>query len=135
MLCAILKRGRPLRAEFLNALYLSAPAQRMLTLAAIAGQCFDFALLQELPGLDEAALLPLLKEVVAAHLVEEEWFAFRHPLTRQATRCAWPADSLAAALSAPSRHLPGGRRVPHMKLPQPRTFVVPGTRRSFPASC
>jgi DNA-binding CsgD family transcriptional regulator len=66
---------------------LSAGARQLLTLAAVAGQRFDFALLQQLAGRDEHELLVLIKELVAAQLVVEatiEQFAFRHALTRQA---------------------------------------------------
>ncbi|HEU0028912.1 MAG TPA: AAA family ATPase, partial [Ktedonobacterales bacterium] len=66
---------------------ISAPAQRVLTLAAIAGLRFDFSLLQAIAGQDEAELLAHIKELVAAQLVVEESaerFAFRHALTRQA---------------------------------------------------
>jgi DNA-binding CsgD family transcriptional regulator len=58
-----------------------------LTLAAVAGRRFDFALLQALTQHDEQHLLHLIKELIAAQLVVEEsaeQFAFRHALTRQA---------------------------------------------------
>ncbi|HEX5155595.1 MAG TPA: AAA family ATPase [Ktedonobacterales bacterium] len=67
--------------------HLSGAARRTLTFAAVVGQRFEFALLQHLTGWDEAALLDLLKELIAAQLVVEqsaERFAFRHALTRQA---------------------------------------------------
>lgn len=66
---------------------LSEAARHILNLAAVAGRHFDFALLQALTGHDEAQLLLLLKELIAAQLVVEEsseQFAFRHALTRQA---------------------------------------------------
>ncbi len=66
---------------------LSDSARRVLTLAAVAGRRFDFALLQELTQYDEQHLLQLIKELIAAQLVVEEsaeQFAFRHALTRQA---------------------------------------------------
>ena len=66
---------------------LSQQARRVLTLAAVTGRHFDFALLQELIQQDEAQLLQLIKELIAAQLVVEEsaeQFAFRHALTRQA---------------------------------------------------
>jgi predicted ATPase len=66
---------------------LSDSARRVLTLAAVAGRRFDFALLQELTQHDEQHLLQLIKELIAAQLVVEEsaeQFAFRHALTRQA---------------------------------------------------
>jgi DNA-binding CsgD family transcriptional regulator len=65
----------------------SAPAQRVLALAAVAGPRFDFSLLQRIAGQDEDELLQHIKELVAAQLVVEESaerFAFRHALTRQA---------------------------------------------------
>jgi DNA-binding CsgD family transcriptional regulator len=66
---------------------LGAGARRVLTLAAIAGRRFDFAILQDLAQTDEAGLLGTIKEAIAAQLVVEESpeiFAFRHELTRQA---------------------------------------------------
>jgi len=66
---------------------LSKPARQILTLAAVAGRRFDFALLQELTHHGEQHLLQLIKEMIAAQLVVEEsaeQFAFRHALTRQA---------------------------------------------------
>jgi DNA-binding CsgD family transcriptional regulator/tetratricopeptide (TPR) repeat protein len=66
---------------------LSTNARRVLQLAAVAGRRFDFALLQEITGYDEANLLELMKEAIAAQLVIEEsaeQFAFRHALTQQA---------------------------------------------------
>jgi predicted ATPase len=59
---------------------LSADARRLLQLAAVAGLRFDFALLQEITGYDEASLLELMKEAIASQLVVEEsaeQFAFR----------------------------------------------------------
>lgn len=67
--------------------YLSRAASRLVTLAAVAGRRFDITLLQEIMHCDEAQLLALLKEVIAAQLVVEEaadQFAFRHALTQQA---------------------------------------------------
>lgn len=66
---------------------LSEPTRQVLTLAAVTGRRFDFALLQELTQLDEQHLLSLIKEMIAAQVVVEEsaeQFAFRHALTRQA---------------------------------------------------
>jgi predicted ATPase/DNA-binding CsgD family transcriptional regulator len=66
---------------------LSESARRVLTIAAVAGRRFDFALLQQLTEYDEQQLLFLMKELIAAQLVVEEsaeQFAFRHALTRQA---------------------------------------------------
>jgi len=63
------------------------PTRQVLTLAAVAGRRFDFALLQELTHHDEQHLLSLIKEMIAAQVVVEEsaeQFAFRHALTRQA---------------------------------------------------
>jgi tetratricopeptide (TPR) repeat protein len=65
----------------------SEEARHVLTLAAVAGRHFDFALLQQLTPYDEHQLLLLMKELVSAQLVVEEsadQFAFRHALTRQA---------------------------------------------------
>jgi DNA-binding CsgD family transcriptional regulator/tetratricopeptide (TPR) repeat protein len=66
---------------------LSAQARRVLQLAAVTGRRFDFALLLQITGYDEAALLELMKEAIAAQLVSEvsaEQFSFRHALTQQA---------------------------------------------------
>ena len=66
---------------------LSADAQRLLSLAAVAGQRWDFAVLQRLTGYDETILNTHIKAMIAAQLVVEESadaFAFRHALTRQA---------------------------------------------------
>jgi DNA-binding CsgD family transcriptional regulator len=66
---------------------LSEAARRTLTLAAVAGRRFDFALLQEALNLREEQLIPLMKELIAAQLVVEEapdQFVFRHALTREA---------------------------------------------------
>src|SRR6266704_791445 len=71
----------------LRTAHLSEGARQVLHLAAVAGRHFDFALLQALTHQDEAQLLRLLKELIAAQLVVEqsaEQFAFRHALTRQA---------------------------------------------------
>ncbi|MGH2557879.1 MAG: ATP-binding protein, partial [Thermomicrobiales bacterium] len=51
---------------------LSDAARRLLDVAAVAGRRFDLAVLRDVTGHDEAALLPLIKEVIAAHLVGEE---------------------------------------------------------------
>lgn len=67
--------------------HVSEAARQVLTLAAVAGKQFDFALLQELTHYDEQELLFLMKELVAAQLVIEasaDQFAFRHALTRRA---------------------------------------------------
>jgi DNA-binding CsgD family transcriptional regulator len=66
---------------------LTEPASRVLILAAVAGRRFNFAVLQHVLRCDEAHLLGLMKELIAAQLVVEEsaeQFAFRHALTRQA---------------------------------------------------
>ncbi|MBI5564321.1 MAG: AAA family ATPase [Chloroflexi bacterium] len=66
---------------------LSEAARRLLTLAAVAGRRFDFALLQRITQSAEPDLLALIKELISAQLVAEalpDQFAFRHALTRQA---------------------------------------------------
>lgn len=66
---------------------LSPAAREMLAVAAVAGQRFDFALIQEVTHTEEDALLEATKELMAAQLVVEvsaEQLAFRHALTRQA---------------------------------------------------
>ena len=63
------------------------PARELLTLAAVVGRRFDFTLLQQVAQVDERTLLALVKEQVSARLVveeDDERFAFRHALTRQA---------------------------------------------------
>lgn len=62
-------------------------ARQVVTLAAVAGRRFDFALLQRITHRNEPELLRLMKELIAAQLVveeSEEQFAFRHALTREA---------------------------------------------------
>ncbi len=62
-------------------------ARRILTLAAVMGRRFDFTRLQQVAGVDESALLALIKILINAQLLVEEnadSFAFRHALTRQA---------------------------------------------------
>ena len=72
---------------------LSSAAQKVLTLAAVAGRRFDFVLLQQLtqPGnsnaFEERKLLDIIKELINAQLIVEETadhFSFRHALTREA---------------------------------------------------
>jgi predicted ATPase len=61
--------------------------RRTIQVAAVAGRRFEFGLLQLVLGAEERDLLPILRELIAAHLVVEdadERFAFRHALTRQA---------------------------------------------------
>jgi predicted ATPase len=65
----------------------SEAARRILTLAAVVGRRFDFALLLALADVPETELIAALKELVAAQLIVEESserFAFRHALTREA---------------------------------------------------
>jgi DNA-binding CsgD family transcriptional regulator len=67
--------------------HVSTEARELLSLAAVAGRRFDFALLQQLTQRNEAELLRLIKELITAQLVIEEVedvFTFRHALTRQA---------------------------------------------------
>ena len=67
--------------------HLSPGARELLSLAAVAGRRFDFALLQQLTRRSEAELVQLIKESITAQLVveeSEEVFAFRHALTREA---------------------------------------------------
>jgi len=71
--------------------HLSTAARQVLTIAAVTGQRFDFALLRHLAHIDEAELLGLIKELIAHQLVVEESadrFAFRHALTREAVYSA-----------------------------------------------
>src|SRR2546421_1470255 len=67
--------------------HVSADAKQLLLFAAVAGRRFNVALLQQVLRWDEAHLLALLKEVMAAQLIIEEsadQFTFRHALTQQA---------------------------------------------------
>jgi DNA-binding CsgD family transcriptional regulator len=67
--------------------YVSQAARDTLTLAAVIGRRFDFALLQQVTGHDELELVRLLKELISAQLVVEtanDQFAFRHALAREA---------------------------------------------------
>lgn len=67
--------------------YLSTDAKRLVTLAAMTGRHFNVTLLQAILQYEEAQLLALLKELMAAQLVVEEaaeQFAFRHALTQEA---------------------------------------------------
>ena len=71
--------------------HLSTEARELLSLAAVAGRRFDFALLQQLTQRDGAEMLRLIKELITAQLVVEEAedvFTFRHALTRQAVYSA-----------------------------------------------
>jgi predicted ATPase/DNA-binding NarL/FixJ family response regulator len=66
--------------------HLSSEARDLLSLAAVAGRRFDFALLQQLTRWSENELVRLIKELITAQLVVEESddvFVFRHALTRQ----------------------------------------------------
>lgn len=66
---------------------LSYEARRAILIAAVAGRRFDFSLLQSLTGHDEARLVAVIKEMIAAQLVTEvtaDQFEFRHALTQQA---------------------------------------------------
>lgn len=66
---------------------LSDTARKVVEVAAVAGRRFDFDLLAELTGLEEHALVGLVKELIGAGLMVEEaddQLAFRHALTRQA---------------------------------------------------
>lgn len=70
---------------------LSEAAHAVLALAAVAGQRFDFGVLQAVTQHSESELLQEVKELIAAQLVLEETderFAFRHALTRQAIYAA-----------------------------------------------
>jgi len=66
---------------------LDAGTLQALTLASVMGRRFDFRLLQELLNVNEADLMAMLKQLIAAQLVVEETadhFVFRHALTREA---------------------------------------------------
>ena len=95
---------------------LSPTTREVLTLAAVVGRRFDFDLLHSLSGLDEAALVAAIKELIAAQLLIEvsaDHFAFRHALTRQAVYASLMARER-RALHARVAHvieseLPGSR--------------------------
>jgi DNA-binding CsgD family transcriptional regulator/tetratricopeptide (TPR) repeat protein len=66
---------------------ISRQARELIDLAAVSGRSFDLRVLQELTGHDDALLLVLVKELIAARLLVEEsadQFTFRHALTREA---------------------------------------------------
>jgi tetratricopeptide (TPR) repeat protein len=66
---------------------LSDAARRILEIAAVVGQRFDFDFVCALLGVDEADFLASIKELIGAGLLIEvsaEQLAFRHALTRQA---------------------------------------------------
>ncbi|HEV2235268.1 MAG TPA: AAA family ATPase, partial [Ktedonobacterales bacterium] len=66
---------------------LSADARQLLRVAAVAGRSWDAALPQRVLGHDDAHLLTLLRELIAAQLVVEDAadrFTFRHALIREA---------------------------------------------------
>jgi DNA-binding CsgD family transcriptional regulator len=66
---------------------ISQTARQLITLAAVSGRSFDFAVLQALTSQSDQDLLALVKELMVAQLVVEETaelFAFRHALTREA---------------------------------------------------
>lgn len=68
-----------------HAAVLSPEATELLRVAAVIGQRFDFAVLQHMVERPEAALIPPLKELIAAGLLveaEPDCFAFRHALAR-----------------------------------------------------
>ncbi|HEY4307663.1 MAG TPA: AAA family ATPase [Gemmatimonadaceae bacterium] len=68
---------------------LSAPAQQIASVAAVAGRRFDFDLIHTITSHAEAELLEIMRELLDAQLVVEESadrFAFRHALTRDAIR-------------------------------------------------
>ncbi len=61
-------------------------ARRILCVAAVIGERFDFALLQDITAENEPSLLQALKELIEAQLIVElsaDQFTFRHALTRQ----------------------------------------------------
>ncbi|MEZ4663973.1 MAG: AAA family ATPase [Caldilineaceae bacterium] len=65
----------------------STGARRLLQLAAVMGRQFDFGVLQQITGMDEAIQIGLIKELIETQLVSETTaniFTFRHALTRQA---------------------------------------------------
>ncbi|HEY7983574.1 MAG TPA: AAA family ATPase, partial [Ktedonobacterales bacterium] len=66
---------------------LSADARQLLRVAAVAGRSWDAALPQRVLGHDDAHLVALLRELIAAQLVVEDsadQFTFRHALIREA---------------------------------------------------
>lgn len=70
-----------------RAAQLSREARQLLVLAAVAGQRFDFTLLEELTRTSGADLVQQLKEMATTQLIVEESaerFSFRHARTRQA---------------------------------------------------
>lgn len=96
---------------------LGADAYHALTVAAVAGQRFDIAVLKDVLRCDEADVLRWIKELLGAQLVAEEsadHVVFRHALTRQAIVAMAPArerralhQQIAQALERRYIHAPG----------------------------
>ena len=66
---------------------LSAPAKRVLQVAAVSGHQFDLVILQALSDLDELKLTAIVKDLIGKRFFEQvsaNRFAFRHALLRQA---------------------------------------------------
>lgn len=73
---------------------LSATAQRMLRLAAVCTDGFDFPMLRALTSLDEEELLDVIDEALAARLIAPigtgvERYDFQHSLVRRALYDGW----------------------------------------------
>ncbi|MDQ3443311.1 MAG: AAA family ATPase, partial [Chloroflexota bacterium] len=73
---------------------LSATAQRMLRLAAVCTDGFDFQMLRALTSLDEGELLDAIDEAMAARLItpignDVERYDFQHSLVRRALYDGW----------------------------------------------
>lgn len=99
---------------------LTPAAHQVLRVAAVAGRFFDFAVLVELTGQDEANLLVHMRELLGAQLVVEESaerFAFRHALTREAVYhglLARERRSLHRAVAEALIRLHAGALEPHL---------------------
>ena len=104
-------------------------ARRVLTLAAVIGQQFDFPLLKELAGLSDGELLKHLKALIAAQLVVEESadrFAFRHALTREAIYLQLlvrERQALHSAIAVAIEHLHAPELARHFEALAYHTFV------------
>ncbi|MCD6033351.1 MAG: hypothetical protein K0S78_5537, partial [Thermomicrobiales bacterium] len=102
---------------------LSAPTQRMLRLAAVCTDGFDFPILRALTSLDEDALLDAIDEALAARLIAPagtgiERYDFQHALVRRALYDSWSPSRrvrLHRALAQSLEHI--HEDAPHLYAP------------------
>ncbi|MEV6283841.1 LuxR C-terminal-related transcriptional regulator [Kribbella sp. NPDC051770] len=110
---------------------LSTNARQLLTTAAVMGPAFDLDDVADMVGSSPAALLPALEEALDSALitVQEETFAFRHPLLQRAIAELIPRP----ARSALVRQYGGVAPTPHRpEYPTVRTERPALDERSIP---